>query len=496
MTYRNVPAEFDVLACTESLAGVTLSVSSEVPAGFVIGQFVAEGEPVPAAVNLINEALEQWKFKGKKGQSLAVPDADGVKRVLVGLGDVDPADSAAIRDAAACVVRTAGENSQIALILPDAWQSAGARSAVEGALLAAYRYSGRKTSDETVRLSALHLVVAPEAVASAESAAEEACVAARATYVARDLTNAPPAHLRAVDMADVAARLGAEFGFEVEAFGRDELAEMGCGALLGVNAGSAEEPRMIKLSYLPRGATQHIAFAGKGITYDSGGISLKPSDPMHLLMKMDMGGAAAVLGAFSALRDAGVEVAVTGYLSCTDNMPSGSATKLGDVLTARNGTTIEVKNTDAEGRLVLADALSLAAEEKIDAVVDIATLTGAALMALGPLTAAYFANDDDVAAAVDAASAHTGEQTWRLPLERAYREGLNSDVADISNMGGRFAGSTTAALFLEEFVGDVPWAHLDIAGPMSSEKDDAWRSKGATGYGARTLLEFAHAYGK
>ncbi|GAA5517683.1 cytosol aminopeptidase [Demequina sediminis] len=257
----------------------------------------------------------------------------------------------------------------------------------------------------------------------------------RATVVSRDLGNSPAGFLTATDLAGVAAELGAEFGFEVESFDREQLTRMGYGGLLGVNAGSAEEPRMIVLRYTPKGeSTGHLGLVGKGIMYDSGGISLKPSDPMHLLMKIDMGGAAAVLGAFTALRDQGATATVTGWLMCTDNMPSGTATKLGDVLIAHNGTTVEVKNTDAEGRLVMMDALALAVEEGVDGIVDIA------------------------------------------------------------NLGGPHAGATTAALFLAEFVGDTPWAHVDIAGTMQAEADGSWRSVGATGFGARLLAGVARVF--
>ena len=228
--------------------------------------------------------------------------------------------------------------------------------------------------------------------------------------------------------------------------------------------------------------------------YDSGGISLKPSDPMHLLMKMDMGGAAAVLGAFTALRDLGVTAAVTGWLVCTDNMPSGSAYKLGDVLTCRNGKTVEIKNTDAEGRIAMMDGLALAVEAGVDAIVDIATLTGAALMALGTSRAAVLGNSQAIVDQVIAASAATDEPVWQFPLERKYRKQLDSAVADISNLGGPYAGSITAALFLDEFVAGTPWGHIDIAGTMSAESDDAWRSAGATGCGARLLAQFASQF--
>jgi leucyl aminopeptidase len=293
-------------------------------------------------------------------------------------------------------------------------------------------------------------------------------------------------------MAGVAELLGGRFGFQVEAFDKGQLIELGCGGLLGVNAGSAEEPRMIVLRYSPDGEpTGHLGLVGKGIMYDSGGISLKPSDPMHLLMKMDMGGAAAVLGAFTALRDLGATARVTGWLMCTDNMPSGSAYKLGDVLTARGGTTVEVKNTDAEGRLVMMDGLVLATEEGVDAIVDIATLTGAALRALGSTSSVLLGTSQPLVDRVAGVATAVDEPAWQFPLQRKYRKQLDSDVADISNLGGADAGATTAALFLAEFVGDTPWAHLDIAGTMQSDSDDAWRSKGATGYGARILAELA-----
>ena len=278
-------------------------------------------------------------------------------------------------------------------------------------------------------------------------------------------------------------------------FDREQLIELGCGGILGVNAASAEEPRMIVLNFLPEGtATGHLGLVGKGIMYDSGGISLKPSDPMHLLMKMDMGGAAAVLGAFTALRDLGATARVTGWLMCTDNMPSGSAYKLGDVLTARGGKTVAVKNTDAEGRLVMMDGLVLATEEGVDAIVDIATLTGSALRALGETHSVVLGTSQPLIDRLVDAGGATDEATWQFPLVRKYRKLMDSDVADIANLGGTNAGATTAALFLAEFVGDTPWAHLDIAGTMNADADDAWRSKGATGYGARLLIELARGF--
>ena len=228
--------------------------------------------------------------------------------------------------------------------------------------------------------------------------------------------------------------------------------------------------------------------------YDSGGISLKPADGTHATMKNDMSGAGAVLAAMTALPAIDCRTAVTGYLMCTDNMPSGTALKMGDVITMRGGTTVEVTNTDAEGRLVMGDALVLATEEPTDAIVDIATLTGAALRALGPEVAAVIGNDEGLVDQIQAASAATDEPVWQLPLARRYRKYLNSDVADMNNLGGLHAGAITAALFLVELVGDHPWAHIDIAGTAQADAPDAWRVAGCTGFGARLLVELADSF--
>jgi leucyl aminopeptidase len=230
---------------------------------------------------------------------------------------------------------------------------------------------------------------------------------------------------------------------------------------------------------------------GKGITYDSGGIALKPADATHATMKNDMTGAGSILAAMSALRALGCTTAVTGYLMCTDNRPSGTAMAMGDVITMRGGTTVEVANTDAEGRLVMADALVLATEEPTDAIVDIATLTGACMRALGTQVAGVMGNSQPLIDQISAAAVATDEPVWQLPLERRYRKELDSPVADIKNLGGPNAGAITAALFLEEFVGDVPFAHIDIAGTAQNDADDSWRPAGCTGFGARLLAELA-----
>lgn len=459
-----------------------------------IGVAVYSDGAVPDALGFDRAALDDAGFAATAGTSLVLPRAGEPDLVLIGLGARADAGVRGLRDAAATLARAAARRARLGLRIDDLAgvdASAAVQVLAEGALLARYRYTVLNASSKHVPLTAFVIDV-PGGTAEPVEAAR---ITARAAVVARDLANTPPGHLTAVNLGEIAVELGARFGFGVELFDKQALIDLGCGGLLGVNQGSVEEPRMIKLTYAPEGtATGHLGLVGKGIMYDSGGISLKPSDPMHLLMKMDMGGAAAVLGAFVGLRDAGVTAQVTGWLMCTDNMPSGTAYKLGDVLTARGGTTIEVKNTDAEGRLVMSDALVLATEDRVDAIVDIATLTGAALVSLGAATAPVFGNDQATVDLVRAASDAVDESVWQLPLEQKYRKQLDSDIADIANLGGPFAGATTAALFLQHFVGETPWAHLDIAGTMQTEKDDSWRTAGATGFGARLLLEAARMF--
>lgn len=460
-----------------------------------IGVTVGSDGQVDAVLGLDREALSRAGFDGKPGQTLLVPTESGPLLYAIGTGAAADTTADSLRDTAAAFARAAASSARIGLRLTDVGAVPAERVgqvAAEGVLLARYRYSALKSEPKVTALTAVELLVDGVDASGVTAGIPSGVVTARGANLARDLANTPPGHLTATDFADLALSLAERFGIEVEVFDKQQLIELGTGGLLGVNAGSAEEPRLIKLRYTPDGEpTGHLAMVGKGIMYDSGGISLKPSDPMHLLMKMDMGGAAAIFGAFTSLRDLECPSAVTAFLVCTDNMPSGSAYKLGDVLTARGGTTIEVKNTDAEGRLAMCDGLVLATEEQPDAIVDIATLTGAALVSLGPARAPLFGNDQAFVDQAAAASGATDEPVWQLPLEKKYRKQLDSDIADISNLGGPFAGATTAALFLNEFVAGLPWAHIDIAGTMQSDADDSWRSKGATGFGARLLTELA-----
>lgn len=477
----------------------TVSTSRSLPrSADAVGIAVATSGAVPRGVGLSRAALTAHGFDGKVGQTLVVPSASGATVVAVGVGDARKTTAADVRNAAAAFARATAKHEKVALSIVDAVsldaRSAG-QAAVEGFLLASYRFHQLK-SQKAVPSGTVTIVSSASKARGADAGVERGKVTAGAVYLARDLANLPPAHLTARLLADRAVQVAQASGLEVEVFDKDKIEVLGLGGLLAVNKGSVEPPRMVKLTYTPqrgsRAATAgHLVMVGKGVTYDSGGISLKPSDPMHANMKMDMTGAASVLSAMSALAALGCPTKVTGYLMCTDNRPSGSAMAMGDVLTFRNGKTAEIHNTDAEGRLILADGLALAVESKPHAIVDIATLTGACMAALGPKMAGVLGSNQSFIDQVIGAADTTDERVWQLPLERSYRKFLDSNVADMKNIGGPYGGAITAALFLNEFTGDVPWAHLDIAGPMNVDGDDGWLSRGATGYGTRLLIELA-----
>jgi leucyl aminopeptidase len=479
-----------------AVQSVTVSTARSVPAGAgAVGYAVATKGSVPRQLGMSRAALTANGFEGKTGQILKVPNGD-VLLVAIGIGDTGEIDANGVRSAAAGFARAASKFEHLATNLVDVADvdadDAG-RAVVEGILLASYRYVGLKNADDAgSKLAALTVVSGPKRAKAVERGAEAGRVIAGPAAFARELTNTPPTYLNAKDIAAKAVELGPDAGLKVEVFNKDDLAAMGCGGIVGVNRGSTEPPRMVKLTYSPRNPKGHLAMVGKGIMYDSGGISLKPSDAFHQVMKMDMSGAAAVLSAMSSLKALGCRSKVTAWLMCTDNMPSGSALKLGDVLTMRNGKTVEIHNTDAEGRLVLADGLSLAVEEEPDAIVDIATLTGAVLGALGPDIAGLLGTNQEWVDAVKVSSEKIDEPTWQLPLEtKRYRKLLDSVVADMRNIGGPYAGTITASIFLAEFTGDVPYAHLDIAGPMENQGDGGVQAKGASGFGTRLLIDLA-----
>lgn len=468
-----------------------------------LAYFINIEQNVPADTQWDKESLAVAGFEAKEGQSFVVPSVGNAATIFVGLGKPEEDGTDAYRAAGAAMARALGKRSQACMILSDDVDAQQVAAAVEGAVLANYSLTTFKSEgegDKATPLTSLTVVVPGVADTGAyESALVRARALARATFVGRDLTNAPPAHLTPPTLAASAVELAEKFGFEAEVLDRIELEEMGCGGIIGVNRGSEYEARLIKLRYVPKTPSaeqKRLALVGKGITFDSGGLSLKPASAM-LDMKTDMGGAAAVLGAFTALADLGVSVPVDAWLPTTDNMISGNSMRVGEIITARNGKTVEVTNTDAEGRLILMDALALAAETEPSWIVDVATLTGAQVIALGEDIAGIMGNNEGLLDAVERAGDATGEAVWELPLHKRYMKILDSDLADIANanMSNRSAGTITAGLFLSNFVNDIPWVHVDIAGPSVSAKADRWLNSGATGFGARLLAGLAEELG-
>jgi leucyl aminopeptidase len=462
-------------------------------------------EAVAALDAPLTPLLEARGFTGKAGEALAVPTLGRLPAatlLLVGVGERAKADAEELRTAAAAVVRHAAGTRKAVTTLPQALPAdpAGAvRAVTEGALLAAYRFdkykgAGSDGSRPPAVLAALALVPAKAPRAALARAVAAGQARAAATNLARDLSNEPANAMHPVDLAAAARRLLAGKGVTVKVKDERELAKEGFGGIVGVGQGAEHPPRLVELRYRPAQATGEVVLVGKGITFDSGGLSLKPADSMKT-MKTDMSGAAAVVGTMSALADLDVKVAVTGYLAAAENMPSGRATRPGDVLTMKNGTTVEVLNTDAEGRLVMADALALGAAAKPDAIVDVATLTGACVVALGTRYTGLMGNDEALATELLDAADDAGEPTWRLPLPPEYHKELESDVADLKNVGDRYGGALTAGLFLQDFVDGRPWAHLDIAGPARAEADDGYLVKGSTGVATRTLLSWLERRG-
>jgi leucyl aminopeptidase len=459
-------------------------------------------EAVAALGAPVAPLLEARGFTGKAGEVAVLPTLGRLEAtvlLLVGVGERAKVDAEVLRRAAAAVVRQGRGARKAATTLPQALPAdpAGAVQAVaEGALLAAYRFdkykqakAGADGSKPPAELATLALHPGPAAgrAGGLAGALAAGTVRATATNLARDLSNEPANALHPADLAAAARKLLAGKGVTVKVKDEKALAAEGFGGIVGVGQGAEHPPRLIELRYAPKGATGEVVLVGKGITFDSGGLSLKPPDSMKT-MKTDMSGAAAVLATMSVLADLEVKVPVTGYLASAENMPSGRATRPGDVLTMKNGKTVEVLNTDAEGRLVMADALALGAASKPAAIIDVATLTGACAVALGNRYTGLMANDEALAAELLDAAAEAGEPTWRLPLPPEYRKDIESDLADLKNVGDRYGGALFAGLFLQEFVDDRPWAHLDIAGPARAESDDGYLSKGSTGVTVRTLL--------
>ncbi|MEI8032563.1 MAG: leucyl aminopeptidase [Chlorobiaceae bacterium] len=372
-----------------------------------------------------------------------------------------------------------------------------ARAIVEGCMAGAYRFdrlkSGKldkkKSSGKPKEIASLLLRVDGSTSGAAGKGALEGKIVGTSQKVVRDMVNLPGNYLQAEDIAKAAEESGKKYGYDVTVFHKKEIETLGMGGLLAVNQGSFHPPTFSVLEYKPKGkAKAVIALVGKGVTFDSGGISIKPSENMGE-MKSDMAGAASVLGAVEAAARLALPLHIIGLIPATDNMPDATAQRPGDVITTYSGITVEVGNTDAEGRLILADALTYAQKYKPDVIIDLATLTGACIVALGYSVAGLFSNSDTLADEIFQAGQHSGEKVWRMPLWDLYDEQIKSDVADVHNTGGRGAGTITAAKFLEKFIdGHKKWAHIDIAGPSFAPKS-AGKASGATGFGVSLLVE-------
>jgi leucyl aminopeptidase len=473
--------------------------------GLIIGLFRGDAHPNRALLTrLLGEGveadLERRRFRGKAGECVSFdrPGAQPAGLTLVGLGEPEHFDLAALRAAAAAAVRAAARlgGQQLGLLLPveGLVPEAAAASMAEAARLGLYsdhRY--RSEPEPEMRPKECTLLGLPSGAETGLAAVDAVCAGVE---LARQLVASPPNHGTPQALAETAATIARDHGLTLKVLERDDCAALGMGAYLGVAQGSDLPPKFIHLTYTPAGEVKRrVALVGKGLTFDSGGYNLKGPGSQIEMMKYDMGGSAAVLGAARAigqLQPEGVEVHVL-VASC-ENMISGGAIHPGDVLKASNGKTIEINNTDAEGRLTLADALVYANKLEPDAVVDLATLTGACVIALGEEMAGLWSNHDGLAGALATASRDAGEALWRMPLRGSYKDGLKSHIADLKNTGPRAGGSITAALFLQDFVTPGrPWAHLDIAGTVWSEKGRGEDPAGATGFGVRTLVRWVQA---
>lgn len=492
----------------------TLSTSDRAPADLeaevlVIGvRTTLEGpqlsEPHVLGHNLVTtDALRALGVTGATDGTLRLAAPDGVVAesvLLVGLGNGEPT-AESLRSAAGSAARAAGDVSTLALALP-ATTTEHVQAVLEGAALGAYRYTAYRSGEQP---TAIARIVLATSVVDSGAAAKRASITSDAVMVVRDLVNTPPNDLFPESFADRAKALGEGLGLEFEVWGVDELREGGYGGILGVGQGSSRPPRLVAVRYRPTDDTaQHLALVGKGITFDSGGLSLKTAASM-VGMKYDMTGAATVLATIIAAARLKVPVRMTAWLCLAENLPSSTAMRPNDVLTMRGGTTVEVLNTDAEGRLVLADGLVRASEEHPDAIIDVATLTGAARVALGDRYAGLMGDDSLVERVRDAATA-TGELVWPMPLPSELRPLLASDVADIANAkpGNTAAGMLLAGVFLREFVGRgsdeddapvIPWAHLDIAGPANNGTGAyGFTPKGPSGVAVRMLIAVAESF--
>lgn len=468
-----------------------------------------EGEEINGATAAIDKALDgaigslisKGEIKGKFGEVGIIHTLGKLPASIVavaGLGKRQNFNLDKVRAVAgeACRFLRKLNCHRIATVLHGAGIGAiepenSAQAIVEGSLLGLYEFV-RYKKPEYEDVKQILLVDREEGkLPNLERGSHNGRIMAEATILARDMVNEPANHMTPTLMAEIAKEVADKHGLGVKVFDSGEMESMGMGALLGVAKGSSQAPKLITLSYKgDESCNSSIGFIGKGVTFDSGGISIKPSEGMGE-MKDDMAGGAVVMAALSAIAQLKPKVNVAVIVPATENLPSGSALKPGDIVKAMNGKTIEVISTDAEGRLILADALSYAVRQGLSPLVDVATLTGACRIALGTLYSGVFGNKQEQIDSVLQAADIAGERLWQMPMPEEYKEQNKSQIADVKNTGDRYGGAITAALFLSEFVSNTPWVHIDIAGTASSNKESGYVVKGATGVGTRTLIELA-----
>ncbi len=457
---------------------------------------------------LVGSVVGSDEMKGKEGETafLHLVGVEGIKAqrlLLIGVGEREQYGAAQISQLAGTAARVLrSKNSKTIGFIPRSGADAMmvASNVIQGTITGLFEPDKYRTTDKEKReLERVVVVVEGADVKASKLGAERGRIIGESVNFTRDLANEPGGYLTPTDMANRARDIAKEFGLEIDVLDQARMEQEGMGSLLSVARGSDEPPQLIILKYTPAkpkaGSEGLLTFVGKGITFDSGGISLKPGENMEL-MKYDMTGGATVLGVMCAVAQLKPSVAVLGVVPCSENMPSGRATKPGDVVRAMTGKTIEVINTDAEGRLILADAIAYAKKLGGTRIVDMATLTGAVSIALGDINTAVLGTDQELIDEIIASGKEVGEKFWQLPLDKEYSRQIKSDIADIKNVGGRKAGTITAAAFLKEFADGVSWAHLDIAGTAWGDEAKPYRSKGPTGIAVRTLIRMVdHADG-
>jgi len=463
---------------------------------------LTEEEAVKQAAS---QVLATGEFASASNETLLLHSPQGLKAkrlLLVGLGKASKATPHDVRKAAGTAVRFAKPRKlrELTITVPSGTSfdpTATVRAIVEGAIVADFDPDTYRSDRKDQSIQSLTILApAPIDQKAAETGHQEGVIIGESQNFTRHLVNEPGNHMTPTVLGAEAAEMSKEFGLKCDVYGEEKLHELKMGAFWSVSQGSYEPPALIIMTYEPKNAPADgpvLGLVGKGITFDTGGISIKPADNMEK-MKYDMAGGAAMIGAMRAIAQLKPAVKVIAIVCAAENMPSGKAYKPGDVVTAMSGKTIDVINTDAEGRLVLADGLSYAKQLGATHLIDAATLTGAVAVALGQINAGVFANDEDAYQHFSTALDRSGERFWRLPLEEEYRDQIRSDIADIKNTGGRYGGAVTAAMFLKEFAEDTPWLHLDIAGLAWLDETKPWIAKGPTGVAVRSIVEWVRSY--